>query len=308
MKQFIKRNFPTVFEYLLHRRRVAALRKQSALENKSIEFYKAELDKMYLANIGRPMNWDSPMAYTEKMQWDKLFNRDPRKSRLSDKLLVREWVSEMIGEEYLIPILGSWKCFDEIDFDSLPEKFVLKTNHGSGTNAIVKDKNSVSKRVLKWSFDDWMKTNYAFSTGFEMHYSDIEPMIIAEQYMESEDGELQDYKFLCFDGKPYYCWVDKGRFSVHTRNVYDLNWILQPWNQASYGISAEEIPRPKNFDIMIELAEKLSKGFPHVRVDFYNVDGKIYFGEMTFTNGSGLDPIIPDEYDYQLGFLWKQDR
>ena len=126
--------------------------------------------------------------------------------------------------------------------------------------------------------------------------------------METERGELQDYKFLCFDGEPQFCWVDLGRFSDHTRTVFDMQWNLQPWTQANYGISKEPIPKPKNFEKMVELARVLAQGFSHVRVDLYNVDGTIYFGEMTFTNGSGLDPIVPDEYDLVLGQYWKQER
>ena len=239
------------------------------------------------------------------MQWEKIYDKNPIKTTLTDKYAVREWVEGKIGKDYLIPLIGVWDSFDNIDFDLLPKQFVLKTNHGTGTNLIVKDKYKINMRRAKRMFDDWMKTDYAFTNSLQLHYRDIKRKIIAEKYLETNLGELQDYKFLCFDGKPCFCWVDLGRYSKHTRTVFDMNWKLQPWTQASYGIANYDIPMPKNFDMMIDIANILSKGFSHVRVDLYNIDGKIYFGEMTFTNGSGLDPIIPKEYDKVLGDYWK---
>ena len=144
--------------------------------------------------------------------------------------------------------------------------------------------------------------DFAYTNLFEMHYSQIDRKIIVEQYIESEKGELQDYKFLCFGGAPKFCWVDLGRYTKHTRTVFDMNWQKQPWTQSK--TTVDNIPKPKNFEKMIEIAAKLSEGFAQVRVDLYNVDGKIYFGEMTFTNGSGFDRIIPAEYDKALGDLW----
>lgn len=260
---------------------------------------------LYKRAIGRKLDWNNLNAYTEKMQWAKFYDTTPIKTTLSDKYLVREWVAEKIGAEYLIPLLGVWDRFSEIDFDALPDRFVLKTNHGSGSVIIVKDKSRFDKVDAGKRFDDWINVDYAYATGYELQYSGIKRKIIAEKYVETELGELQDYKFLCFDGKPYFCWVDLGRFGKHTRNVYDLDWKLQPWNQYTYGNSATPIPKPKNFEKMIEIATVLCQGFSHVRVDLYNIEGKIYFGEMTFTNGCGFDRIIPDKYDFMLGELWK---
>ena len=260
---------------------------------------------LYKRAIGRRLDWNNLNAYTEKMQWSKFYDTTPIKTTLSDKYLVREWVAEKIGAEYLIPLLGVWDRFSEIDFDALPDRFVLKTNHGSGSVIIVKDKSTFDKVDAGRRFDDWINIDYAYATGYELQYSGIKRKIIAEKYVETELGELQDYKFLCFDGKPYFCWVDLGRFGKHTRNVYDLDWKLQPWNQYTYGNSAAPIPKPKNFEKMIEIATVLCQGFSHVRVDLYNIEGKIYFGEMTFTNGCGFDRIIPDKYDFMLGELWK---
>ena len=259
---------------------------------------------LYKKHIGRNLDWSHITYYTEKMQWSKFYDHREEKSLLSDKYLVREWVKEKIGEEYLIPLLGVWDKFSDIDFTFLPNQFVIKTNHGSGSVMIVKDKNSFNITEAKKCFDDWMSIDYAYATGFELHYSKIKRQIIVEKYLETDLGELQDYKFLCFNGKPYYCWVDLGRFGKHTRNVYDLNWELQPWNQYTYKNAINPIPKPKNFDKMIEIVNNLCQDFSHVRVDLYNVDGNIYFGEMTFTNGCGFDKIVPDEYDYKLGDLW----
>ncbi len=304
MLRKLKHLFPGLYDYyrfLCRRKRILRINKMKMATDKQ---RREIIAKVYAKKIGRPLDWSNLSAYTEKMQWEKLYGDNPMKPILADKYLVREWISEKIGEEYLIPLLGVWDSFDEIDFDSLPNKFVLKTNHGSGTNEIVKDKSKLKIKSVRRKFNDWMTMDFAYSTYFEMHYSKINRKIIAEKYMETDLGELQDYKFLCFDGKAHFCWVDLGRYTKHTRTVFDMDWNLQPWTQATYGIADLPIPKPKNFDKMKELAEKLAQGFPHVRVDFYNVDGTIYFGEMTFTNGSGFDCIVPDKYDFELGKLW----
>lgn len=260
---------------------------------------------MYKRKMNAELEWSNLRTYNEKMQWVKLYDRDPLKTTLSDKYLVREWIKNTIGEKYLIPILGVWDKFDDIDFDSLPDQFVLKTNHGSGTNLIVNNKNKLDKRKAKKQFDNWMKINYAFMSGFELQYNDIKPKIIAEKYIVDNDCELKDYKFLCFDSKVYFCWIDVGRFTDHRRNVYNLEWELQKWSQHSYGNTDFQVPKPENYGLMVNLAERLCEGFSHVRVDLYNVNGKIYFGEMTFTNASGFEKITPQEYNLMLGNLWR---
>ena len=266
--------------------------------------YKDEISKQYKQRIGRDIDWNNIVTYTEKMQWSKLYSDNTLKSELTDKYKVRKWVAEKIGEEYLIDLLGVWDKFEDIDFSTLPDKFVLKTNHGSGTNVIVKDKKSLDIKNTRRKFKDWLDTDFGYKS-FELHYATIEPKIIAEKYIETDLGELQDYKFLCFGGQPYFCWVDMGRYSNHTRNVYNLEWELQPWNQELYSHYEKPIEKPENFENMVEIAKILSEGFPHVRVDLYNVNGKIYFGEMTFTNGGGFDRIFPSEYDKMLGDLWE---
>ena len=301
----LKKKFPGLYDYYQHMKRMKVLANAKRLESLPEEKYNDLIEKEYLKVFGNILDWNNLRTYTEKMQWEKIYDKNPIKTTLTDKYAVREWVEGKIGKDYLIPLIGVWDSFDNIDFDLLPKQFVLKTNHGTGTNLIVKDKYKINMRRAKRMFDDWMKTDYAFTNSLQLHYRDIKRKIIAEKYLETNLGELQDYKFLCFDGKPCFCWVDLGRYSKHTRTVFDMNWKLQPWTQASYGIANYDIPMPKNFDMMIDIANILSKGFSHVRVDLYNIDGKIYFGEMTFTNGSGLDPIIPKEYDKVLGDYWK---
>lgn len=303
IKQTLKKLFPKLYEWYLHMQRrkvIAVIRKRKKLDKSA---YEQEISKQYEQRIGHKLNWGCLETYTEKMQWAKLYDKDPRKSILTDKYAVRSWVAEKIGEEYLIKLLGVWDSFDEIDFAKLPDKFVLKTNHGSGTNVIVKDKKTLDFRETKRKFKDWFDTDFGYKS-LELHYSNIKPKIIAEEYVETEMGELQDYKFLCFDGKPCFCWVDIGRYSNHTRNVYNMEWELQPWNQETYAHYEKPIDKPKNFEKMIEVVEILASNFAHVRVDLYNVNGKIYFGEMTFTNGGGFDRILPVEYDKMLGNLW----
>lgn len=304
---FIKKKMPGLYDELQHLKRIQAINRINRIKLIPIEQYPKLCAKLYKEKVGHELNWNQLERYTEKMQWEKLFDCNPLKVVLADKIKVRDWVSNRIGKEYLIPLLGVWNNTEEIDFDLLPKSYVLKTNHGSGTNIIVKDKDKIIQKRVKRILDDWMNIDYAFYTGFEMHYSLIQRKILAEKYIETNTGELQDYKFLCFNGIPYFCWVDIGRYSNHTRNVYNLNWELQPWNQERYSIYKGIIERPINFDKMIQIAKILCKEFSHVRVDLYNVNGKIYFGEMTFTNGCGFDRIIPDKYDFDLGKLWDVD-
>lgn len=262
------------------------------------------LSKEYEEKTGQTLDWNNLQTYTEKMQWSKLFDNSPIKTKLTDKYMVREWVSDKIGEEFLIPLLGVWDSFEEIDFSSLPDRFVLKTNNASGTNMIVNNKKGIDFERARILFERWLSTDYSSIGGFQMQYKNIKPKIVAEKYIVDSNGQLFDYKFLCFNGKVYYCWVDVDRQSVHKRNVYDLNWNLQSWNQYKYDNTEDKLGKPENFEEMIRVAEVLCEGFSHVRVDLYNVDGKIYFGEMTFTNGNGYELIYPHSKNLELGNLW----
>lgn len=265
--------------------------------------------QLYKEKTGNLLEWNNLRRYTEKMQWAKLFDDDERKVTCSDKYRVREWVADRIGEQYLIPLLGKWERATEICFDELPNSFVLKTNCGSGDIFIVRNKDSLSrkeKKIIKAKLDYYMTFDFGCAQC-ERHYSKISPCIIAEKYIDYPDSDLPDYKFLCFNGEVKYCWVDMGRYHNHKRNVYDMNWQLQEWNQKDYGNYDGQISKPENFGMMVNIAEELCRDFRHVRVDLYNVNGRIYFGEMTFTNGSGFEKINPDSADVMLGDMWNID-
>lgn len=262
-----------------------------------------EIARLYKYYLGRELDWSNLKRYTEKMQWKKLFYVNPLEKIASDKYAVRKWIAQKIGSEYLIPMIGVWDSFEDINFKDMPEKFVLKATHSSANIIIVKDKNTFDKEYASLMFKLWLSMDYS-NASFEMNYKDIPRKIIAEKYMQDSNGELPDYKFMCFDGKPYCCWIDKGRFTNHTRDIYNMNWELQPWTEhfPNSGIPTE---RPKNFEKMVELVTILAQDFSHVRVDLYNIDGDIFFGELTFCESSGFCAFTPDQYDIILGDLWK---
>lgn len=263
----------------------------------SEEQFIKDLKKWYAKNLGQELSLDNPKTFNEKIQWLKLFDSTPEKACLADKLRCRQWVEERIGSQYLIPLIGGgYRTFEEIDFSKLPDAFVLKTNHGSSTNIIVKHKNELNLKEARMKMNRWMASNYGFNKGFELHYGMIPPQIICEQYM----GEnLNDYKFFCFNGRPEFIWVDVGRYTNHCRNTYDLDWNELPFIIDRF--KRVSVDRPQNLDLMINLASELSKGFSFVRVDFYEINGKVYFGEMTFTSSSGRDKFYPNEYDLIIG-------
>ena len=266
--------------------------------------YPKLLEKRFEKLVGQKMDIKYPITYSQKIQWLKLYDPNPLRSQLTDKIAVRDWIRDKIGEEYLIPIYGIYDKFDDIDFDKLPKSFVIKTNHSSGWNIVVKDKNNFNIKEGKKKINKWLSLNYAFWSEYEIHYSKIAPRILIEKYMEDSTGNLTDYKFLCFAGKPEFVWVDYDRFTNHKRNVYNMDWKLQPWSQYTYG-NFEGGEKPENFELMRRIANILCQGFIHVRVDLYNVDGKVYFGEMTFTNGSGFEQLYPKEYEQKIGDLIK---
>lgn len=305
MKELVIKLFPNLYILWQHYHRVKEIKRVNELKNRPESEYPELIKARYEEVTGKKLDWNNLVTYREKMQWAKAYDSTLEKARLADKYLVREWISEKIGEEYLIPLLGVWDRAEQIDFDLLPDKFVLKTNHSSGFNIIVKDKKNLNIKSVRSKLNDWLDIDFAFYNGFELHYAMINRKIIAEEYVENQDGELPDYKFMCFNGKPYYCYVDVGRFGNHIQYVMDMDWKLQPWNDGYFGEKKETPIKPERFDDMKKMAETLCEGYSHVRVDFYYVNGKIYFGEMTFTNGCGYDPILPEEYDIKLGELWK---
>lgn len=267
--------------------------------------YREALEEWYYQKTMTKLDLDNPKTFNEKIQWLKLYDSTPEKTRLADKYLVREWVKEKIGEEYLIPLLGVWSKFDDIDFDTLPDQFVLKANHGSGWNVIVKDKASLNIEATRIKFNNWMKKNFAFCNGLELHYKDIEPKIIAEQYIEAGINGVNDYKFLCFNGNIELIWVDVDRFGEkHFRNIYSPDWELLPVT-ITYPNNVVLDLKPVAHKKMYELASELSQEFVCARVDFYEVNGKLYFGEITFTSESGYSKFSPNEFNFELGSKMK---
>ena len=253
--------------------------------------YPKILAYIYGIRTGRKLDWNNIRTFNEKVQWLKLYDNQLIKTQLSDKYAVRDWVREKIGEQYLIPIYGAWDNFDEIDFDVLPSKFVLKCNHGNACNVIVTDKAKMDRVTLKNKFDNWMNTQYAFKNGFQLQYKDIPRKIVAEEYIEQLDGDLLDYKIHCFGGKPEIIQIIGSRdLDRHTAQAafYDSSWNRVSPLTDTYEPYEYELEPPRNLSELLATAKTLSEDFKYVRVDLYDLDGKILFGEMTFTPGSGF--------------------
>lgn len=267
------------------------------------DIYKKKLSNWWYKIKKKPLNLDNPITFNEKIQWLKLYDSTPIKTLLSDKYLVRDWVKEKIGEKYLIPIFGVYDKFEDINFNKLPNKFVIKCNHGSGYNIIVKDKNKLNLRIIKSKIKKWMKINYS-TLGQELNYRNIQPKIIIEKYMRDSSDDLRDYKVSCFNGKPEFLWVDIDRYSNHKRNLYDLDWKQLPYKFKNYSTFPSP-KKPKFLKELVKLASILSKGFSYARVDFYIINEIIYFGEMTFYPEGGKEDIIPSSFEKRLSSLIK---
>lgn len=263
--------------------------------------YRKALEKWYRFSKGVDPHLDDPQTLGEKLQWLKLYDATPEKGRLADKYLVREWIVDKIGESYLVPILGVWDRAEDIFWDDLPERFVLKATHGSGWNVVVKDKSKIDVSEIEKKFDSWLKRRMAMSGGFELHYEFCEPRIIAEQYMEDSSGGLRDYKFITFDGKIQFVLAIEGRFTGEMSGTYLPDWSPAPFRYGYRVGSVGDISRPENLDEMLGLAQTLGKGFPFARIDFYEVAGRTYFGEITFSAANGLSSFEPTDYDSEYG-------
>lgn len=275
------------------------------------EKFKWVNDKLYLKimfkyYLGHTLNLDNPTSYNEKLQWIKLYDRNPIYVKYVDKVAVRDFIANTLGDEYLIPLIGVWETPDEIDFATLPRQFVLKCNHNSGTGmCICKDKFSISEEKVKEDLHKGLKEDY-FYFGREWPYKFVKRKIICEQFMVDESGtELKDYKVMCFNGEPKLIELHMGRFTDHqTQDFYDTNWNKTDITQGGisvYGTSTSDVPKPDTLDKMLEFSRILSKNIPHVRIDWYSINGRLYFGEMTFFDGSGFDPYDRYEDDLLLG-------
>ena len=268
--------------------------------NGSDEKYLKKVFKLYM---GYDLNLQNPQTFNEKLQWLKLYDRKPEYTMMVDKYKVRDYIADKLGEEYLIPLLGVWDDPDDIDFDSLPNQFVLKCNHNSGLGmCICKDKSKLDIEKVREELRKGLKQDY-YLTGREWPYKDVPRKIICEKYMvDSSTKELRDYKFFCFGGVCKCMKVDFDRFIEHRANYYDPKGNLLDLGETLCPPDKQRsIVIPNNMDTMIAFAEELSKGIPFLRVDFYDVNEQIYFGELTFFPASGMGTFVDEKWDIKLG-------
>ena len=271
------------------------------------------LKAMYYVSFGKKLNLDNPKTYNEKMQWMKLYNRNPLYTQLVDKVEVKKYVNTLLGPGYTFPMLGCWDNPDEIDFDSLPNEYILKCNHNSGVGmAICKDNSKelftkahggdkivISKQEVIEGLRKGLNQDF-FVKGREWPYKNVKRRVFAEKLMKSDDGNpLKDYKIFCFDGEPKYIWVGSN-YTPMWFDLYSSNWenLHVKWG---YNAGSETLPPPVNLKSLLEVARKLAQNIPHVRIDLYSINGQIYFGEYTFFTWGGFGKIEPKEWDLKLG-------
>lgn len=261
------------------------------------------LKYLYYKRMDKKIDLTCPQTFNEKLQWLKLYDRSPEYTKMVDKHEAKKYVADVIGEEYIIPTLGVWNKFEDIDFNQLPNQFVLKCTHDSGGLVICKDKANLNIKEAKKKINKSLKRNYYYS-GREWPYKNVKPRIIAEKYMATaEQKELIDYKFFCFNGKPNFLYISEGLSNHATARMSfaNMNYEKTEFYRRDYK-PFELLPqKPINFNKMKEFAENLSKDIPFLRVDFYEIEGKIYFGELTFFPCSGYIPFEPEEWDKKLG-------
>ena len=274
-------------------------------------------DKLYLQivywlQMGKRLNLKTPRTFTEKLQWLKLYNRRPEYTTMVDKYAVKEYVAGKIGKEYVIPTLGVWNHYDEIDFDTLPNQFVLKTTQAGGGMGVVvcRDKSKLNHKKAKKKLEHALKfDNYAVQR--EWPYKDVKPRILAEQFIEPRPNvqDLPDFKWYCFDGEPRYCQVIQDRTTDETIDFFDIEWNhqefvgLNPTAGPTVGPAAVTPSRPKHLEEQIMIARKLSQGMPFSRIDLYEIGDKEYFGEITFYPAAGFGRFTPERYNEVLGSM-----
>lgn len=251
-------------------------------------------------NNGYTCNFNHPSTFNEKVQWIKLNYYNPNYTLCADKFRVRQYIADKIGEKYLTPCIGIYDSVEEIDFEKLPFRFVIKPTHGFGEVLICKDKSQLDWKKESRKIRSWLKENQYDMTG-EWQYKDIKPKIICEELLEEN---INDYKFFCFSGQPMYIQVDYDRFINHKRQMFDVNWNRIDCSLC-YPSDDQRLERPAQLEEMLEICKVLSEGFEFVRVDLYSSKGKVYFGELTFTPGNGMDKFMPYMWDEKFGALWQ---
>lgn len=267
------------------------------------------LKLLYQSKFDKKLEIDNPKTFNEKLQWLKLYDRKDIYTKMVDKYEVKEYVKNIIGEEYIIPTIGVYNKFEEIDFDKLPNQFVIKCTHDSGSTIVCKDKSKLNINKTKNEIERCLNTNFFYAFR-EWPYKNIKPKILIENYMEDKaTKELRDYKFFCFEGKVKFFKIDFNRNINHQANYFDENGILQKFGEVICPPDyRKKLEMPTNLKSMIELSEKLSKNFLFLRVDFYESNGKIYFGELTFYPSAGFGKFEPEEWDKKLGDLINIDK
>lgn len=266
-------------------------------------------DKLYLSlkyrmKFGKNINWENPQTFNEKLQWLKVYDRNPLYTTMVDKYAAKQYVANIIGEEHIIPTLGVWDRAEDIDFDSLPDQFVLKATHDSGRVLICRDKSTFDREKAIAEMNISLKRDF-YAVTREWPYKNVPRRIIAEKYMEDSDSDdLEDYKLMCFNGEVCCSFVCSDRNSKDGLHVtfFDKEWNRLPFTRL-YPASDIDIEKPKAYHKMLALAQKLSKDIPFVRTDFYEINNKLYFGELTFYPGGGFEKFTPDEWDERLGKL-----
>lgn len=267
------------------------------------------LKLVYKYTFGKPLNLKNPHTFNEKLQWLKIHDHNPLYTTMVDKYEVKKYVASIIGNQYIIPTIGVWDSFNEIDFDSLPEQFVLKCTHDSGGLVICKDKSKLDMKAARARIEKSMHNNFYY-WGREWPYKNVRPRIIAEKYIEDHiSAELTDYKLMIFNGELKCSFVCTRRYTGEGLRVtfYDSDWNVMPFERY-YPKEQKPMPKPTSYKKMIKLAEKLSEGIPFVRIDFYEILGQPYFGEITFFPGNGMEKFSPEDYDLTLGEWIKLPR
>lgn len=267
---------------------------------------KYAIQTQWKKSMDYPLNLDNPRTYNEKIQWLKLYDRRPEYTQMVDKVGAKEFAAKRIGEQYIIPTIGVWNRPEDIPWDELPNQFVIKLTHDSGSVIICKEKKNLNIQEVCTKLSKGLKQDY-YRVCREWPYKNVKHRIIVEQYMVDESGyELKDYKFFCFNGEPKIMFIASDR-EVEGEEIkmdfFDMNFRLLPFNKGGHKNAPITPVKPKCFEQMVELARKLSDGIPHVRVDFYNINGHIYFGELTFYSGSGFVRHEPMEWDEKIGEL-----
>lgn len=260
------------------------------------------LQLIFFARMGKPLNLKDPKTLNEKLQWLKLYDRNPEYTVMADKYAAREYITRKLGQDYSVPLLGVWDDPEDIDFDALPQQFVLKCTHNSGRGmCICKDKSQLDIPKVKQKLREGLQEDY-YLHGREWPYKDVPRRIIAEAYMVDESGvELKDYKIFCFNGRAEYVEVDFNRHIEHKLNPYDFDWNPLHFCDSSKNDYSANIPKPQRLEDMRRIAEQLSADCRFLRVDFYSIHDKIYIGELTFYPGSGFIQFEPRSVDLKYG-------